>query len=62
MESQHTNETGKYQELLSIDNDEHLLTQESVKDNETDQDVENKTVKDNPAVEEPAQQETGKML
>eukprot|EP00957_Ditylum_brightwellii_P049891 3782057-Ditylum_brightwellii.AAC.2 len=59
MESQHTNETGEDQELLDIGNDEQLLTQESVKDNEKDQDVENKTVQDKPVVEEPAEQETG---
>eukprot|EP00957_Ditylum_brightwellii_P164886 12553772-Ditylum_brightwellii.AAC.1 len=61
MESQHTNETGEGQELLSVNDDEQLLTQESEKDNGKEQDDENKTAKDIKAVaEEPAQQETGK--
>eukprot|EP00957_Ditylum_brightwellii_P049551 3758717-Ditylum_brightwellii.AAC.1 len=60
IESQHTNETGEEQELLNINNDKQLLTQESVKDNETDQDVGNMATKDKSVAEEPAQQEMGK--
>eukprot|EP00957_Ditylum_brightwellii_P192933 14690297-Ditylum_brightwellii.AAC.1 len=63
MESQYTNETGEDQSLLSIDNNEQILTQESDKDNEKDQDSENETVEDTkPVVEKPAKQEMGKML
>eukprot|EP00957_Ditylum_brightwellii_P090575 6898288-Ditylum_brightwellii.AAC.1 len=62
IESQNTNETGEEQELLNIDNNEQLLTPESVKGNETDQDAGNMTIKDKSVVEEPVQLETGKVL
>eukprot|EP00957_Ditylum_brightwellii_P073566 5590025-Ditylum_brightwellii.AAC.1 len=62
IESQHTNKTGEEQELLSIDNNKQFLTQETVKGNETDHDVENVTIKDKSIVEEPAQQETEKSV
>eukprot|EP00957_Ditylum_brightwellii_P149193 11361210-Ditylum_brightwellii.AAC.1 len=59
MESQHTNEADEDQELLSIDNNEQLLNQESDKGNEKDQNVKNETVEDTKLViEDPAQQET----
>eukprot|EP00957_Ditylum_brightwellii_P026792 2026528-Ditylum_brightwellii.AAC.1 len=61
LEFQYTKETEEDQELPSIDNDEPLLTQESVKENEKEQDDDNEKVYDTVTVEEElVQQETGK--
>eukprot|EP00957_Ditylum_brightwellii_P080196 6099452-Ditylum_brightwellii.AAC.1 len=59
MKSQHTSETGEDQESLNIDNNEQLPTQESAKNNKTDQGIENETLKVKPVVKEPAQQDHG---
>eukprot|EP00957_Ditylum_brightwellii_P026704 2019925-Ditylum_brightwellii.AAC.1 len=62
MESPHTNVIGEKQELLNINSDEQLLTQESVQGNETDQNVGNVTIKDKSVVKEPVHKDMGKML